>query len=59
MVEAAKAANPDVLVATSRKTHPGFRKYELKAVKAGGGTHHRNSLSDSILVTQNHFDVVF
>lgn len=58
IVEIARAANPDVLVATSRKTHPGFRKYELKAVKAGGGTHHRNSLSDSILVTQNHFDVI-
>ena len=58
MVEAAKAVNPDVLIATSRKTHPGFRKYELKAVKAGGGIHHRNSLSDSILVTQNHLEVV-
>lgn len=58
MVEAAKAVNPDVLIATSRKTHPGFRKYELKAVKAGGGTHHRNSLSDSILITQNHLEVV-
>ncbi|MBP2029706.1 nicotinate-nucleotide pyrophosphorylase (carboxylating)/molybdenum transport protein [Methanohalophilus levihalophilus] len=57
MVEAAKAVNPDVLIATSRKTHLGFRKYELKAVKAGGGIHHRNSLSDSILITQNHLEV--
>lgn len=57
IVEIARAVNPDVLIATSRKTHPGFRKYELKAVKAGGGTHHRNSLSDSILVTQNHLEI--
>lgn len=57
-VELAHKVNPDVEIATSRKTHPGFRRYELKAVKAGGGHHHRNSLSDSILVTQNHFNVV-
>jgi nicotinate-nucleotide pyrophosphorylase (carboxylating)/molybdenum transport protein len=57
-VELARKSNPDIMVATSRKTHPGFRKYELKAVKIGGGDHHRNSLSDSILVTQNHLDVM-
>lgn len=58
IADAAKAVNPDVKIATSRKTHPGFRKYELKAVKIGGGEHHRNSLSDSVLITQNHFNVV-
>jgi nicotinate-nucleotide pyrophosphorylase (carboxylating)/molybdenum transport protein len=57
-VELARKTNPDIMVATSRKTHPGFRKYELKAVKIGGGDHHRNSLSDSILITQNHLDVM-
>ncbi len=57
-VELARRSNPDIMIATSRKTHPGFRKYELKAVKTGGGDHHRNSLSDSILVTQNHLDVM-
>ncbi|QLC51045.1 nicotinate-nucleotide pyrophosphorylase [Methanolobus zinderi] len=56
-VELAHKVNAGVEIATSRKTHPGFRKYELKAVKTGGGQHHRNSLSDSILVTQNHFNV--
>jgi nicotinate-nucleotide pyrophosphorylase (carboxylating)/molybdenum transport protein len=57
-VELARKSNPDIMIATSRKTHPGFRKYELKAVKIGGGEHHRNSLSDSILITQNHLDVM-
>ncbi len=56
IVTAAKAVNPDILIATSRKNHPGFRKYELKAVRVAGGDHHRNSLSDSILITQNHFN---
>ncbi|MEA1984145.1 MAG: nicotinate-nucleotide pyrophosphorylase [Euryarchaeota archaeon] len=58
VVDAAREVNPDVVIATSRKTHPGFRKYELKAVRVAGGDHHRNSLSDSILITQNHFNVV-
>ena len=58
VVDSAKKVNPNVIIATSRKTHPAFRKYELKAVRAGGGDHHRNSLSDSILVTQNHFNIV-
>lgn len=58
MVDSAREVNPDIMIATSRKTHPGFRKYELRSVHVGGGDHHRNSLSDSILITQNHFNVV-
>ncbi|MBC7086025.1 MAG: nicotinate-nucleotide pyrophosphorylase [Methanomethylovorans sp.] len=57
-VETARKVNKDVIIATSRKTHPGMRKFELKAVRAGGGDHHRNSLSDSILITQNHLGIV-
>jgi nicotinate-nucleotide pyrophosphorylase (carboxylating)/molybdenum transport protein len=57
-VELAHKVNPDLIIATSRKTHPGFRKYELKAVKIGGGQHHRNSLSDSVLISQNHLNVI-
>ncbi len=57
-VELAHKVNPDLIIATSRKTHPGFRKYELKAVKNGGGHHHRNSLSDSVLLSQNHLNII-
>ena len=57
-VELAHKVNPDLIIATSRKTHPGFRKYELKAVKTGGGHHHRNSLSDSVLLSQNHLNII-
>lgn len=57
-VETARKVNKDVLIATSRKTHPGMRRFELQAVRAGGGDHHRNSLSDSILISQNHLGVV-
>jgi nicotinate-nucleotide pyrophosphorylase (carboxylating)/molybdenum transport protein len=57
-VETARKVNKNVIIATSRKTHPGMRRFELQAVRAGGGDHHRNSLSDSILITQNHLGVV-
>jgi nicotinate-nucleotide pyrophosphorylase (carboxylating) len=58
MVSAGRKANPDLIIATSRKTHPGFRLFEMKAVRAGGGDIHRNSLSDSIQLSQNHLKVV-
>ncbi|RXA18239.1 nicotinate-nucleotide pyrophosphorylase [Methanosarcina sp. MSH10X1] len=56
-VDAGRKANPDFILATSRKTHPGTRTFELKAVRAGGGDIHRNSLSDSIQISQNHLEV--
>ena len=58
LVELARKVNPNVIVATTRKTHPGMRYFEIKAVKVGGGVVHRNSLSDSILITQNHLRVI-
>ncbi|RUM33570.1 MAG: nicotinate-nucleotide pyrophosphorylase [Archaeoglobus sp.] len=58
LVEKAKAVNPNVILATTRKTHPGMRYFELKAVRSGGGDIHRNSLSDSILITQNHLRII-
>ena len=56
MVSAGRKENPDLIIATSRKTHPGARVFELKAVRAGGGDIHRNSLSDSIQLSQNHLE---
>ncbi len=58
LVRLARSVNPNVIVATTRKTHPGLRKFELKAVIAGGGHIHRNSLSDSVLITPNHLKFV-
>ncbi len=54
MVEAARRVNPRVVVATTRQTPPGFRRLWLKAVLAGGGVVHRQSLSDEILLFRNH-----
>ena len=38
----------------TRKTTPGWRVLEKAAVKAGGGTNHRLSLSESALIKDNH-----
>ncbi len=46
--------NPNVKVAATRKTTPGFRKYEKKAVVIGGGEPHRMGLYDGILIKDNH-----
>lgn len=44
---------PTVLLDT-RKTTPGWRFLEKYAVRMGGGTNHRMSLADGILVKDNH-----
>jgi len=49
-----KKKNPNVKVAATRKTTPGFRKYEKKAVLIGGGEPHRMGLYDGILIKDNH-----
>lgn len=44
----------DCRIRDTRKTTPGLRALEKAAVRAGGGTNHRGSLSDGILVKDNH-----
>lgn len=45
-------------IAGTRKTTPGFRKFEKKAVIAGGGDPHRFNLSDAVMIKDNHIAVV-
>lgn len=52
-VEAARPAR----VLSTRKTTPGLRELEREAVAAGGGELHRASLSEAILVKDNHLRV--
>jgi nicotinate-nucleotide pyrophosphorylase (carboxylating) len=58
MVQAAKEGNPNVLVAATRKTTPGFRYFEKRAVQVGGGDSHRYALDDMILIKNNHISAV-
>lgn len=41
-------------VLDTRKTLPGLRALQKAAVRAGGGVNHRGSLSDMVLVKDNH-----
>jgi nicotinate-nucleotide pyrophosphorylase (carboxylating) len=40
----------------TRKTTPGFRYFEKKAVELGGGVNHRMGLYDMIMLKDNHID---
>ncbi|MDA8292085.1 MAG: carboxylating nicotinate-nucleotide diphosphorylase [Actinomycetota bacterium] len=53
-VELARAANPATRVWDTRKTTPGLRALEKAAVRAGGAANHRGSLSEGVLVKDNH-----
>ena len=43
-----------VTILDTRKTTPGLRLLEKRAVEAGGGQNHRMGLYDAILVKENH-----
>jgi nicotinate-nucleotide pyrophosphorylase (carboxylating) len=50
------AARPAEILCT-RKTTPGLRSLEREAVAAGGGSLHRASLSDAVLIKDNHIRI--
>jgi nicotinate-nucleotide pyrophosphorylase (carboxylating) len=41
-------------ITDTRKTTPGFRALEKRAVRLGGGVNHRLGLDDAILIKDNH-----
>ncbi len=47
-----------VRIAATRKTTPGFRVFEKKAVFLGGGDTHRFNLSDAVLIKDNHIAIL-
>ena len=58
IVDLCKPLNESIEIAATRKTTPGFRKYEKKAVVIGGGVSHRNGLYDAILIKDNHLNLI-
>jgi nicotinate-nucleotide pyrophosphorylase (carboxylating) len=48
------AARGGLRVVDTRKTLPGLRALQKAAVRAGGGFNHRDSLSDAVLIKDNH-----
>jgi nicotinate-nucleotide pyrophosphorylase (carboxylating) len=51
-VDAVKGTNAQIL--DTRKTTPGWRRFEKYAVACGGGKNHRLGLFDMILIKDNH-----
>ena len=51
-VEAVKGTNAKITC--TRKTTPGLRALQKKAVRLGGGSNHRFGLDDAILIKDNH-----
>lgn len=54
MVDQARSANPGVHVAVTRKNFPGAKAASLEAAINGGAMVHRQNLSDSILIFEQH-----
>ncbi|HEY7501109.1 MAG TPA: carboxylating nicotinate-nucleotide diphosphorylase [Vicinamibacterales bacterium] len=48
------AAGGGITILDTRKTTPTLRTLEKYAVRAGGGSNHRNGLDDGILIKDNH-----
>lgn len=55
-VEATKGTKAKIL--DTRKTTPGWRRFEKYAVTRGGGTNHRFGLHDLVLIKDNHLVAV-
>jgi len=53
-VDAARTVSDDIAIAGTRKTTPGLRGVEKRAVAAGGGDTHRLDLSHMVMVKDNH-----
>lgn len=54
MLKNARAVNPGIQVAATRKAFPGARHLQQYAVLCGGGVVHRAGLSESILLFAQH-----
>ena len=53
-----QAVDGRVAILDTRKTIPGWRSIQKWAVALGGGTNHRRSLADGILIKDNHLKLL-
>jgi len=49
--------DPLISIASTRKTAPGLRRFDKKAVVIGGGISHRFRLDDMVMIKDNHIVV--
>jgi nicotinate-nucleotide pyrophosphorylase (carboxylating) len=53
-----QVASTKTKILDTRKTLPGYRELEKRAVVHGGGVNHRMNLSDAIMIKDNHISVM-
>jgi nicotinate-nucleotide pyrophosphorylase (carboxylating) len=58
IVDEIAEASPGTRVAATRKTLPGLRDLDKRAVEHGGGDTHRFRLDDCVLIKDNHLELV-
>lgn len=56
-VDEVQKINHNVRIACTRKTSPGFRIFDKRAVKVGGGDMHRMRLDEMVLIKDNHLAI--
>ena len=57
LVAIAKKNGSSARIACTRKTLPGLRYFEKRAVELGGGDTHRLRLDDAVLIKDNHLEL--
>ncbi|MBS7615054.1 carboxylating nicotinate-nucleotide diphosphorylase [Candidatus Bathyarchaeota archaeon] len=57
LVKEIQKIDPKIRIAATRKTAPGLRYFDKKAVITGGGYPHRMKLDDAFLVKDNHITI--
>lgn len=58
LIDLARRVNPKVMIASTRKTAPGLRLLDKKAVAIAGGYMHRLGLYDMVLIKDNHIALI-
>ena len=58
ILEVVNEVSPGTRVAATRKTMPGIRDLDKRAVEHGGGDTHRFRLDDCVLIKDNHLELV-
>ncbi len=58
VVNSVNERNKKTRVAATRKTLPGLREFDKRAVEHGGGDPHRFRLDDCVLIKDNHLELV-
>jgi nicotinate-nucleotide pyrophosphorylase (carboxylating) len=58
IVDEVTESSPGTRVAATRKTLPGLRDLDKRAVEHGGGDTHRFRLDDCVLIKDNHLELV-